>query len=115
MKIQIESTSKIVTVRTRACGAIAYEAYCQGIAPQPMPAWDQLPSLVREAWEAAVSSSWMPARIWEGHTETGIPVHCYVTRIAVQRDLDSSQFEAELQEHRAPSVEIEAIPLRLIL
>jgi hypothetical protein len=57
----------------------------------------------------------IPARIWEGHTESGIPIHCYITRIAVREDFDSSQFERELQEQRRPSVEVEAIPLRLIL
>lgn len=57
----------------------------------------------------------IPARIWEGHTENGIPVHCYVTRIAVHEKQDQSQFEAELQSHRAPSPEVAAIPLRMIL
>jgi hypothetical protein len=57
----------------------------------------------------------VPARIWEGETESGIPVHCYVTRIQVQKDLDASQFERELQEHAKPSVDIQGIPLHLIL
>ena len=57
----------------------------------------------------------VPARIWEGKTESGIPVHCYVTRISIQKDSDATQFEQELQEHRIPSLEIEAIPLRMIL
>lgn len=56
------------------------------------------------------------ARIWEGHTaESNIPVHCYITRVAVDENKDCTQFEAELKEHRKPSFEIEAIPLRLIL
>jgi len=55
------------------------------------------------------------ARIWEGKTESGIPVHCYVTRIAVREDRDCTQFEQELREHRPPSPEVEAIPLRMIL
>lgn len=58
----------------------------------------------------------VPARIWEGHTDSGIAVHCYVTRIAAPKDgADLTQFELELQEHAAPSAEIAAIPLRLIL
>lgn len=57
----------------------------------------------------------VPARIWEGQTESGIPVHCYITRIAVDKDQDASEFEKELQEHRAPSPEVQAIPLRMIL
>lgn len=55
------------------------------------------------------------ARIWEGHTAAGVPVHCYVTRIAVHNDHDASQFQRELQEHRAPSADVVAIPLRMIL
>jgi hypothetical protein len=57
----------------------------------------------------------VPARIWEGTTESGVKVHAYVTRIAVARDDDTSQFERELKECRAPSPEVQAIPLRMIL
>lgn len=115
MKIRIESTSKIVTLRTEPCGQLAYEAYCRDIVGKPMPGWNQLPSGIREVWELAAFGSQVPARIWEGHTESGIPVHCYVTRIAAATDADSSQFECELQEHRVPSADIQAIPLRLVL
>jgi hypothetical protein len=55
------------------------------------------------------------ARIWEGKTVSGIPVHCYVTRISVKNDADASEFERELEEHRPPSPEVEVIPLRMIL
>ena len=58
----------------------------------------------------------VPARIWEGHTDSGIPIHCYITRIAVHEELDTSQFEAELEEHRPPrNADIDAIPNRLLL
>ncbi len=57
----------------------------------------------------------VPARIWEGHTDSGIPVHCYITRVAVKEGLDCTQFERELAAQRKPSAAIEAIPLRLIL
>lgn len=57
----------------------------------------------------------LPARIWEGTIAHGIACHAYITRIAVSKDLDTSQFERELQEHRAPSAVIELIPLRLVL
>ena len=63
----------------------------------------------------------IPARIWEGHTESGIPVHVFVTRISptiedipVNRD-KFGEFERELKEQRKPSVSMAAIPLRLIL
>jgi hypothetical protein len=58
----------------------------------------------------------LPARIWEGHTDSGIPVHCYITRIAAPNDgRDLSQFERELQSHEPPSAEVQAIPLRMVL
>lgn len=57
----------------------------------------------------------VPARIWEGTTESGIPVHCYVTRIAAPAAYDQNEFLRELQEHRAPSADVAAIPLRLVL
>lgn len=58
----------------------------------------------------------VPARVWEGQTDTGIPVYCLVTRIAVHNSQDCSQFERELQEQRAPSAEVsEVFPARLIL
>jgi hypothetical protein len=65
--------------------------------------------------ELTLNGQTLPARIWEGVTERGIRCHAYVTRIAVHESLDSSQFEAELQEHRRATAAIEAIPLRLIL
>jgi hypothetical protein len=58
----------------------------------------------------------VPARIWEGVTESGIDVHCFVTRIAVAAKEDTSQFEAELQECQPPSLAVErAYPLSLVL
>ena len=78
MKVQLESTTKIISLTTADGGTV-------------------------------------PARIWEGETESGIAVHAYITRIAVHKDDDCSQFEAELEECRKPSFEVEAIPLRMIL
>ena len=58
----------------------------------------------------------VPARIWEGQTESGIKIHCYITRVAVDKDEPrTEEFEKELQEQKVPSAEIEAIPLRMIL
>jgi hypothetical protein len=58
----------------------------------------------------------VPARIWEGETESGIKLHCYITRIAIDyKETRIKEFEEELKEQKAPSPEIEAIPLRLIL
>jgi len=62
----------------------------------------------------------LPARIWEGHTEDGTPVHCYITRICptIPEPIPESvavEFAASLQECAAPSTGVRAIPLRLIL
>ena len=55
------------------------------------------------------------ARIWEGHTESGIAVHAYIPRVAAGVHANLEEFERELTECRAPSPEVEAIPLRLVL
>ena len=123
MKIQIESTTKLVKLsETAARGMTAYEAYRdhtngKSLATgQPIPQWYQLPPTIQEAWNAAAEAiAAVGARIWEGHTESGIPVHCFVTRIAVPNSSDHSEFERELQEHAPPSADVQAIPLHLIL
>ncbi len=71
--------------------------------------------LIIENTTAIVECNGIPARIWEGCTDSGIPVHCYITRVAVKDTLDCTEFEKELKEQRKPSAAIEAIPLRLIL
>ncbi len=68
-----------------------------------------------ESTEKIVTLNDVPARIWEGRTDSGTPVHCYVTRIAVVKEEDTRTFETELQEHRPPSADVQAIPLRMIL
>ena len=68
-----------------------------------------------ESTTKMVELNGVPARIWEGETESGIKVHCFITRIGVDLDSDQSQFQRELQEHRPPSPEIEAYPLRLLI
>lgn len=68
-----------------------------------------------ESTSKMVTLNGVPARIWEGRTESGIAVHCYITRIAHDLDADSTQFEAELQQTRTPSTDIAAIPARMIL
>ena len=65
--------------------------------------------------EKTVTINGVPARIWEGVTAAGVECHCYITRIACKADADATEFERELQEHQAPSVEIQSIPLRMIL
>lgn len=57
----------------------------------------------------------IPARIWEGETESGIKIHAFITRVAMNKDEDYSEFEKELQECTEPSADIQVYPSSLIL
>lgn len=60
----------------------------------------------------------VPARVWEGQTESGVKIHAYITRVAIDKDEkyeERKRFSNELQEHEPPTPEIEAIPGRMIL
>lgn len=57
----------------------------------------------------------IPARIWEGETDTGIKVICFVTRIAVSAHEDTEQFNKELKECKEQSDAARSIPLRIII
>lgn len=68
-----------------------------------------------ENTDKIVEISGVPARVWEGKTASGIPVHCFVTRISPQSHEGIEDFEKELQETKAPSPGVQAYPLRMIL
>lgn len=54
------------------------------------------------------------ARLWEGKTESGIEIHAFITRIAVAKEADTSQFDRELEEQRPPSVHLaDVYPARM--
>lgn len=55
------------------------------------------------------------ARVWEGTTETGIPVHVFITRIAAAESADQGEFQRELKECRPPSSEVAVYPARMVL
>jgi hypothetical protein len=62
------------------------------------------------------------ARIWQGQTDSGIPVQVFVTRIAPEVEESdprvdelTEQFALELRRTAAPRATVAAIPLRLIL
>lgn len=57
----------------------------------------------------------VPARVWEGHTENGIPVIALITRIAAERTEDLAEFESDLQEMTPPSPDAEAWPARMLI
>ena len=65
--------------------------------------------------ELVVNGRAVPARVWEGHTSSGIPCHAFITRIAVDPEQDSAEFERELRQCQPATPAIAAIPLRLIL
>ncbi len=66
-----------------------------------------------ESTTQIVKLNGIDCRIWEGETEKGIGVYCFIPRVAVRKEEDCSQLEAELQEQpRAPSA---YWPLRMVL
>lgn len=72
--------------------------------------------LIIESTTLTTEINGVPARIWEGETDSGIPVHCYITRVAVAKDQNCTQFDRELQQCKALSAQIAAgIPMRMIL
>src|SRR5262249_24671089 len=67
--------------------------------------------------ELELQGAIVPARVWIGRTQKGIECHAFVTRIAVGRQDDASQFERDLREQHVPlpAPLARAIPLRLVL
>lgn len=69
-----------------------------------------------ESTSKIVQLNSMPARIWEGKTDSGIVVHAFITRIAIDKDEpNSEQFEKELKEVVPPSAGVAVYPLNLVL
>lgn len=64
----------------------------------------------------------VPARVWQGETESGIRVQVYVTRIAPEIpesdpriDALTAEFERDLQRQAKPRPTVQAIPLRMFI
>ena len=57
----------------------------------------------------------VPGRVWEGFTTSGVRVQALVTRIAVHRADDNSQFERELVECPPRPTSYFAFDARVIL
>lgn len=57
----------------------------------------------------------VPARVWVGTTESGIPVQVLITRIAVHESERQEDFERELKAQHAPRPEPQVFPLRMVL
>lgn len=74
-----------------------------------------------ESTTKIVELNGVPARVWEGETEHGVPCFAFVTRIAPSIEIPElteaqvREFEADLAEQRAPSPAVTHIPMSLIL
>lgn len=70
-----------------------------------------------ESTTKIVELNGVPARIWEGTTDTGIQVHAFITRINIDKDEpNAQQFETELRECKPPSAKVaQSYPISLIL
>lgn len=69
-----------------------------------------------ESTKKIIEFNGIPCRVWEGKTQSGIKIHCYITRVAISADeTRTEEFEEELQQQKPPSAEIQAIPLRMKL
>lgn len=69
-----------------------------------------------------LSNGSVQARVWQGETESGIPVQCFITRIAPEIpqsdpriDELTVEFERDLKRQADPRPTVEAIPLRFII
>ena len=63
-----------------------------------------------------VGGASVPARVWEGTTETGIPCVAFITRIATTAEgEDAAEFEDDLQRQSPPTPAVRDIPEDLIL
>lgn len=69
-----------------------------------------------ESTNKIVEIDGIPARIWEGTAHDGIKLHCYITRIAIDKnETRLTEFEKQLTLCITPSPQIDAMPNRLIL
>ncbi len=68
-----------------------------------------------ESTTKIVEVNGVPGRIWEGKSERGVPVICCITRIAVDKGADNSQFVAELQEHKPPTPAARVFDARFVI
>ena len=64
-----------------------------------------------------IFSDGVPARVWEGTSESGVKVHCFITRVAIpaEEQENAEQSMNELQQCKPPTPEVEALPLRFFL
>lgn len=58
----------------------------------------------------------IPARVWEGVSDAGVPFTAYIAEVQVRKNADNSEFERELSEHKMPTREtLFAIDARFVI
>ena len=65
--------------------------------------------------DLVINGATVPARLWQGHTQDGIPMHAFITRVAVDKKEQAAEFEKDLTEQAPPRAEFAIYPSRLIL
>lgn len=67
-----------------------------------------------ESTSRLVEINGVPARVWEGTTDKGVPVIAFIPRVAARADHDVTEFERDLQETKPPSADAQAFPARMV-
>ncbi len=60
----------------------------------------------------------VPARIWQGETDSGIKLHCFISNIAISKNETEEaidQFNKKLLECEAPTADYSIYPLSMNL
>lgn len=71
-----------------------------------------------ESTTKIVELNGVQCRLWEGETESGIPVVCFIPRVAVNKNENNERmavFEKELTECKTPRADTMQFPSRLII
>ena len=68
-----------------------------------------------ESTTKVIEVNGVPARVWQGVTSRGVPITCLITRVAVERTADASEFEKDLKEKAPPRGDAAVWPARLFL
>ena len=68
-----------------------------------------------ESTDIILTINGVPARLWRGTTERGIPFTALITRVGVDVDADRAEFERDLNSTPTPRPEDVPWPLRMIL
>jgi hypothetical protein len=58
--------------------------------------------LVIEKTETLMPINGSLARVWKGQTESGVQVVCFISRIAIEKNKDLTEFEKELRPCEPP-------------